>query len=268
MKNRNLKTRTQIFFTILAGIALSTTTLYGQASADDIYKIIKGYSEDYEKDPSLTRDVTFGVAVEDEFWQITARAKTEVDSAKVTLSKGKPEAPVFFFKTDFNTLKKIEQGELNALTASAKEFSSDEAPFDVDFMEGFVPDKYFTQTLFSVYFHFWTKGVPERIPFGLDHTRYTHGAQASVFYYQKGFRSAYFALKKGQHANKNEKSKTNPFPSLFIPIRGEGVMIINGKRSISKAGEAIFIQAGVAHEFLNENDLLFEGILLMFGEGA
>ena len=110
--------------------------------------------------------------------------------------------------------------------------------------------------------------MPERIPFGLEYTRFTHGAQASIFYYQPGFRSGYVAIKKGQHANEDEKSKTNPFPTLLIAIKGEGQMIINDVESTLREGEAVLIPAGVKHEFMNDNDAPLECILLMFGDGA
>ncbi len=210
----------------------------------------------------------FGIKVGDDFWHVDAKAKSTNAAAEVTLIFGKPTTPTFYFYTDLETLKKIEKGELNALTASAKAFETDFAPFDVDVMDGYQPDEHFMDTLFSVYFHFWTKGFPEVIPYGLDLTRLTHGAQASIFYYQTGFRSAYVAVKKGQHANENDDSKSNPFPTLLIAIGGEGKAILNGQEYILKKGSAILIPPGVNHEFLNENKEPLECILLMFGKGA
>ncbi|MDX1471178.1 MAG: cupin domain-containing protein [Flavobacteriaceae bacterium] len=230
--------------------------------------ILSRYAQDYENDISLKEDVTFGIEVDTTFWHVIATAKSDANPASVKLLKGKPAKPSFYFTTDLETLNKIEKGELNALTASAKAFSSDVTPFDVEVMEGYTPSDNFLNRLLNVYFHFWTRGMPERIPFGLDKTRYTHGAQAAIFYYQPGFRSGYFALKKGQHANEDEKSRTNPFPSMFIAIKGEGDIIINGERSKLAGGEAILIPPGVSHQFINNNEEVFEGIILMFGEGA
>jgi mannose-6-phosphate isomerase-like protein (cupin superfamily) len=247
--------------------------LYLQASLGfsqqkDAVTIIASYAEDYQNDVTFIKDVTFAVKVDDTFWHVKAQAKTTESAAKVTVHEGKPEKPTFYFSTDLETLNKIDKGEMNSLTGAAKAFSTDFAPFDADVMDGFNPDKEFLKTLLSVYFHFWTKGIPERIPYGLDFTRFTHGAQASVFYYQPGFRSAYVAVKKGQHANKDEKSQTNPFPTLLIAIKGQGKMIINGVESLLTAGEAVLIPAGLRHEFLNDNEEPLECILLMFGDGA
>lgn len=253
-----------------SGILLSCflTASIGFAQQKDVSAILEGYAKDYETDVTFNKDVTFAVKVDDAFWHVIAKAKTETSPAKVTVHKGQPEVPTFYFFTDLETLNKLDKGELNALTGAAKAFSSDFAPFDADVMEGFIPDAKFLNTLLSVYFHFWTKGLPERIPFGLDYTRFTHGAQAAIFYYQPGFRSGYVAIKKGQHANEDEKSKSNPFPTLLIAIKGKGKMIINGVESILSAGEAVLIPAKVTHEFYNEYDEPLECILLMFGEGA
>ena len=262
------KSRQIVTFILFLGAFLGLSgSLFSQNQ--DASTILSRYAKEFQTDITLTKDVSFAIKVDDQYWHVDAKAKTDSTGAKVSLNEGKPKIPTFYFHTDISTLNKINNGELNALTASAKAFESDFAPFDVDTMEGFQPGKDFMSTLFSVYFHFWTLGAPEVIPFGMDYTRFTHGAQASLFYYQKGFRSGYVAIKKGQHANKDEKSKTNPFPTLLIAIRGEGIMIVNGIEAKFSAGQAILIPAGVTHEFLNpDNEAPLECILLMFGEGA
>ncbi len=268
MKTQELKfTRSKTIVRLaLFCLCLQASLCFSQQK--DAKSIIEGYAKDYQNDVTFVKDVTFAVKVGDAYWHVKAKAKTEESLAKVTVHDGKPEQPSFYFDTNLETLNKVDRGEMSALTGAAKAFSTDYAPFDADVMEGFNPDKGFLKTLMSVYFHFWTKGLPERIPYGLDYTRFTHGAQASIFYYQPGFRSGYVAIKKGQHANEDEKSKSNPFPTLLIAIKGEGKMIINGVESILTAGEAVLIPAEVKHEFMNENDAPLECILLMFGDGA
>lgn len=257
-----------VAFIVLLVLICSSLGLSQSDQSVKIEQILKTYTNDYQKDVMLTEDIRFGIKVGDDFWHVIATAKTKTNDATVELFAGKPKEASFYFKTDFETLEKIYNGELNALTGSAKAFETDFAPFDADVMEGFQPDETFMPKLLKTLFHFWAKGTPEIIPYGIDYTRFTHGAQASIFYYQPGFRSGYIAIKKGQHANKDEKSKTNPFPTLIIAMKGECEMIINGKKTILKGGTAVLIPANVSHEFMNNNDELFEGILLMFGEGA
>lgn len=254
---------------VLSVTGVSSPLAAQMGTGPEIEQILNRFARDYEQDVMFKKDVSFGIKVDDSFWHITARAGTDENAPEVKLLPGEPAEPTFYFFTDFATLQKIDRGDLNALTGAAKAFSSDDAPFDMDVMEGFVPDQSFLSTLLSTLFHFWTKGTPEIIPFGMDHTRPNHGAQASIFYYQPGFRSAYVAIKKGQHANENEKSKKNPFPTLLIGMKGAVDMIIGGTRSVLTSGNAVLIPAGVSHEFLNpDREEPFEGILLMFGEGA
>ena len=267
-----MKKLNQIYLAILLSLSMGlfTNSLFAQdEKMDDVSTILNRYATDYETDVTFTNDVLFGVKVDDQFWHIDAQAQTDSTSAIVQVLEGKPQIPTFYFYTDIKTLNKIDQGKLNALTGAAKAFSNEFAPFDADVMEGYVPDDAFMPTLFSVFFHFWTRGMPEVIPYGIDLTRFTHGAQASIFYYQEGFRSGYVAIKKGQHANANEDSKTNPFPTLLIAINGEGVAIINGVKSKFEKGQALLIPPHVSHEFLNpDHDEPLECILLMFGKGA
>lgn len=100
-------------------------------------EISRTFADDYQKDAMLTEDIGFGIKVGDDFWHVIAKAKTTVNNATVTLFAGEPPEASFYFKTDFETLVKINNGELNALTGSAKAFDTDFAPFDADCHGGF-----------------------------------------------------------------------------------------------------------------------------------
>jgi mannose-6-phosphate isomerase-like protein (cupin superfamily) len=117
-------------------------------------------------------------------------------------------------------------------------------------------------------FHFWTRGIPETVSFGKQHSREVHGANMVVLYYQKGLRSAWAQVEKGQYVNRDPKDQTNPFPTMIIGIRGKAVAKIGGKEITLQAGQMAFIPAGVSHEAWNPYDEPAEIILLMFGEGA
>lgn len=80
----------------------------------------------------------------------------------------------------------------------AEAFSTDPAPMDIEAMEGFQPGPEFIDVILPTTFHFWTRGFPEVIPFGERYTRFTHGADAAVFYHQPGFRSAWGSSAGGQ----------------------------------------------------------------------
>jgi mannose-6-phosphate isomerase-like protein (cupin superfamily) len=258
------------FFRVLLCVGLIAVTLGAAPSAAQptTQEMLLEYALDYAADPSLLT-VTFGIEVDGEWWTVSTHVATPKAYGVADLAPYKPGAPTFYFTLDRSTLERLYRGELNALTAMGKARSSDVTPMDMDVMDGFQPDGEFMRTALSVAFHFWTRDLPERIPFGGEYTRTVHGAQASVFYYQPGFRSAFYQILPGQHANEDPEDQVNPFPSLFVVIdAGTAQGRIGGEDIDLHGREAIFIPAGVPHEFWNHGDIPAEGILLMFGEGA
>lgn len=254
--------------------ALVSLSMFAAAVAADpvpVEEILQSYVKDFRTDVTAKGPLVFGVRVSGDGggdWHVVVGEKTGSREVAVLLKPELPEKPTFFFTTDVVTLRKIAAGELNALTAMAKEWSSDAAPFDIDAMQGFQPDGAFVALVVPLSFHFWTRGFPERVPFGEGLTRESHGANVTIFYYQPGLRSAWVLLKKGEHVNEEARSQTNPFPSMLIGLKGKCEAKIGGKTSALGGGEMMFIPANVTHEFWNDRDASFEGILLMFGEGA
>jgi len=145
---------------------------------------------------------------------------------------------------------------------------NDVTPMDIKTTEGFKPDAKFFERIVPWSFHFWTRGWPERVPYGSGKTRVVHGANACIFYYQKGLRSAWFQIAKGQHANQDPSAQVTPFPTMLIGLRGRCEATIGGKTVTLDKSEMLFVPAGVAHEFWNPYDEPAEAIMLMFGDGA
>lgn len=245
----------------LLGSLLSTSAF---AQDDPVRDQLQDFVADYALDPFVTQPHTFGVRI-DERWFTVAAAPGDV-----RLTEGMPEEPTYFFHGSAEAMNAVHEGQWSGLTAMVKAFSSETAPLDMDTMEGFVPDGDFMSLLLGTAFHFWNRGQPEVIPFGRDLTRFTHGTNAGVFYYQPGFRSIFFNIRPGHHANENPASQTSPFPSLFIVTEGWAYARINGREMRVEAGNAYFIPANHAHEFWLPEDAGHEtnGFLFMFGEGA
>ncbi len=255
------------FTTLLAGsatAAMASAAPSGVAVSD----ILQRYADDYAQDPTLTTPHRFGIRVGEAEWTVDARPAADGRPAVAALRHGFPQTPSYFFTMDAATLSRLDQGEINALTAMGKAHESDASPMDIGTMDGFSPGPDFVGEVLGVAFHFWTRGQPERIPIGGGHTRTVHGAQAVVLYYQPGLRSAWVQLRPGQHANADPSERSNPFPSLFIALRGRAKANIGGREIDLDPSEAIFIPPGTPHDFWNPYDEPAEGILLMFGEGA
>ena len=235
-------------------------------------EILLSFVEDFRSDPAADEPIVFGVAVkgpEGGDWHVVVNGRGENGkTAEVELRRGLPASPSVLYTLDLATLRKIDSGEMNALTAMGKARASDPTPMDIELMPGFRPAPGFFGRFIPFTFHFWTRGFPEVVSFGKPHSREVHGADAVIFYYQPGLRSAWAQVEKGQHVNSDPKDQTNPFPTMIIGIRGRAVAKIGGVEKEFRAGQMVFIPAGVAHEAWNPYDEPAEIILLMFGEGA
>ena len=229
-------------------------------------QLIADFAASYEGKTGPAIDAVFGLEIKgdpDGSWRVQINPQR-----KVTLRPGKPETPTFVFTCDFETLGKIHDGVWNALTAAGQARSSDPAPLDIRFMEGFKPAADTMEKIFHVLFHFFNTSGPEIIRFGEKNSRFVHGGNAVVIYYARGLRTAWYQLKKGMVINADEKDQVNPFPTLFICTRGEGRGRLGGRDSTLKEGMSVFIPAGMSHMIWNEKDEPFEGVIIMFGEGA
>jgi len=236
----------------------------------DVQRLLNAFIEDYiENDTLPETPIAFGLQItspRDEKWTISIDSTA---AEKVTLTEGFPEDPTFFFVTDYPTLKKIHDVEINALTAAGRARMTDKTPLDFGFMPGFQasPD-FISSVMLPLGFHFFTRGKPEIIPFGEKYSRFVHGGNAVIFYYEKGLRTSWYQVKKGMKINDNLEDATNPFPSLFIFTKGEGQALVDHKKITVKEGMSIFVQAGMIHQFWTESDSGLEFVLIMFGKDA
>ncbi len=235
-------------------------------------EILRSYVEDFRSDPAAAEPLTFGIRIKGENggeWQVEVAGRKEAAGGfRVELREGLPSVPSVLYTLDLDTLRKIADGEMNALTAMGKARASDPAPMDIELMEGFQPEADFFARFIPFTFHFWTRGFPEVVEYDRQRSREVHGANMVVFYYQEGLRSAWAQIEKGQHVNADPDDQTNPFPTMIIGIRGKAVARIGGKEVSMQGGQMVFIPAGVAHEAWNPYDEPAEIVLVMFGEGA
>jgi hypothetical protein len=267
MKDKRLSLNVLVFLSFV--LCLSSARAVQVRPAEEI---LRSYVEDFRSDPAAAEAMTFGLRIKGESrseWQVTVGGRKEATgSYDVELREGLPSTPSVLYTLDLNTLRKIDGGELNALTAMGRARASDPAPMDIEFMDGFQPEADFIARLIPFSFHFWTRGFPETVNFGKGYSREVHGANMVVFYYQRGLRSAWAQIEKGQHVNADPKDQTNPFPTMIVGIRGKVVARIGGKEVVMQGGQMALIPAGVSHEAWNPYEESAEIILIMFGEGA
>ena len=185
---------------------------------------------------------------------------------KVTVARGVHKQALCFFYTTADTLRLIYEGKMTAATAASKAKGSDQPPLDLKLAEGleFTPEV--RTQLYTFLYHFFNPSFPERILLGEEHSRLVHGGNVIALYYNPGFRSAWYLLKKGEKLN--EPGDTNPFPQAFIFIDGEGFAKIGDKTIKVRKGESYYIPPDSDHVVWTESDRPLILIWLAWGEGA
>lgn len=185
-----------------------------------------------------------------------------------TIADGVPLAYDGGFQTDIGTLRRIDRGELSALTAMARTRASDPSPMEPRFPPGFRWTPATQALLLPLAFHFWNRDWPEVVPFAAGAIRRAHGARTSLFYYDHGLRTSYYRLDPATHMNSDARDRVNPFATLWICTRGSMRARVAGTTRLLREGEALFIPAGASHEFWTGPRERAEAIIVMFGEGA
>jgi mannose-6-phosphate isomerase-like protein (cupin superfamily) len=237
-----------------------------------VEEILTSYVEDFRMDAAASEPALFGIAVtdaDDSDWHVAVTDRREgAEFAEVELRRGLPPVPSVVYRLDAATLRRLDRGEMNALTAMGRARGGDPTPMDIEFMPGFQAGGDFFGRFIPFTFHFWTRGFPETVPYGAEQSREVHGANMVVLYYQKGLRSAWAQVEPGQHVNRDPADQSNPFPTMLIGIRGKAMARIGGVETVIESGRMTFIPAGVTHEAWNPFEEAAEVVLLMFGEGA
>ena len=232
-------------------------------------EIIQSYVDDFKHDRYAADSMYFGIEVPGHgAWTVNVTGEKKDERYEVILQEGLPEKPGFYYKIEFETLKAIYEGKLNALTAQGKAFAGDYTPMSVKFSGNNKPTPEIYNKINPFSFHFWTRGFPEIVPFGEGLTRRAHGSNFSVFYYEKGLRTAWYRVLPQEKVRHDPREQAAPFPMLIVAIKGTTVGEVGGEKVSLSEGNTIFIPPFVNHKWWNETDEPTEAVLIMFGEGA
>ncbi len=250
-------------------LVVETPNGYHSSILTDAAEIIKTYVEDFRQDRFAAEPVLFGIEVPGQGeWSVEVTGQQTMSQWEVILNDGLPSTPTFVYSIEYETLKAIHEGKINALTAQGKAFSGDYTPMEIRMMEGFSPSMEAYGKINPFSFHFWTRGYPEIIPFGEGMTRRAHGSNFTVFYYEPGIRTAWYRVLPEERVRDDAREQAAPFPMLIVAIKGTTEGEVDGQRVSLTEGNTVFIPANVMHKWWNETDEATEAILIMFGEGA
>ncbi len=184
------------------------------------------------------------------------------------LAEGLPEKHDGGFRTDIETLRRLDRGEINHMTAMGRANWQDPAAMDPILPPGVKPSAEVLGRLLPLAFHFWNREHPVSVRFGEGTSRLVHGGNATVIHYDRGLRSAWYQLEAGMHINAEPADQVNPFASLFIVIRGSCQARLNGESRVLHEGMALVVPAGMSHEFWAGPGEYAEFIMICWGEGA
>ena len=182
------------------------------------------------------------------------------------LLDGAPNDYDLGFETDIEFLRRLDRGEINALTAMGQGQSGDPTPLSLK-----------TGTLFGkkpeaelltrrICFFFWTSSWPPSIRFGNGLTREVHGANGVLLLYEDRFRSAWFQLKPGMHVFPGGWKA--PWATLIVVTRGSLTASFDGKVRVISEGDTVFIPSGMSTEYWVEAKQYGELIWIAIGDGA
>ena len=261
--------KSTLVLTLCTALASFSIAQSAGVTSSEAAQIISTYVEDYTKDIYAADTMLFGIEVpEHGKWTVNVTGTETKTGYEVILNEGLPKTPTFVYKIEYETLKAIHEGKINALTAQGKAFAGDYTPMSIDMMDGYQPsnEEYAAINPFS--FHFWTRGFPEIIPFGENTTRRAHGSNFTVFYYEKGLRTAWYRVLPEERVRDDAREQAAPFPMIIVAIEGTTEGEVGGKRVTLSEGNTIFIPPFTNHKWWNETDTATEAILIMFGEGA
>ncbi|NBG87870.1 cupin domain-containing protein [Isachenkonia alkalipeptolytica] len=166
--------------------------------------------------------------------------------------------------TSEEVLQKIHRGEITAFTAAGKAHVSDPAPLDWEIEGGYNPEN--MKNLYFFLMHFFNVQVPEKINLGEKYARKVHGANAIPLYYNPGFRSAWYMVKKGEQMN--EPGDTDPFHQAIIVIEGKGYAKIGNKSVEIEKNESYYIPPKGDQVVWNDSEEPLVLIWLAWGDEA
>jgi hypothetical protein len=232
-------------------------------------QIIESYVQDFRSDRFADTPRLFGIEVPQKGqWHVRVTGQKTGETWGVELHTGPAPEPTYVYRVEEATLRMVDSGELNSLTARGKMFATDYAPMDVIGMDGWdpSPEEYAAINPFS--FHFWTRGFPEVIPFGQGLTRKLHGSPVVGFYYETGLRTVYSRIDPGGRVRDDPREQAMPFLMLIIVVEGVAEGEVDGTRVTVSKGEAVFVPPNATHLWWNDTDEPAAAVIVMFGEGA
>lgn len=236
----------------------------GDSGERTVIAMLESYADAWRgsEEFQLGGPVTLGIWVDDQAYTV------KLSDSGGTFASGEPLRFDWGFVTDSDTLRRIDGGVLNALTAMGQARASDPIALDVRVPDDFSDSDRIQNFYIPLTLHFWNRDWPEIIRFGDGLTREVHGANTTVLIYDEGLRTAWYQLKAGMHINAKPEDQINDFDTAILVTKGRFGARIGGEEVVLEEGQTVMIPTGVTHEFFAGDAQYGEFVIIMWGEGA
>lgn len=249
-----------------AVMALVTTSplLAGEKTARSM---LGAFAEDYALDPTA-KNIDIGFKIDEEsFFLRVVRRETQPHS--VDFSVGFPDYPIVYWEMSLETLRLLDQG-MTGETATSRARADDPRLMTLRSVEGFPRyllrrNSEFTTFLNSFKVHFFAKGMPEIVPISSEFAVSSHGAGVVGLAYAPRVSIFVTLTDPGQEVNTEEGMDINPFDTVYVALSGRIRARVDGNDAILEAGHAMYIPADVSHQFWNDFDEPFSGVMVLYG---
>jgi len=162
---------------------------------------------------------------------------------KITLQEGShnPDARILMTKTVFNNIL-AGKADFGALIGRSK--YSEKRPIDFDIINTTKTNQIMS-TLYTLMTFFFTPGKPKIKKLNRSLAGEAHGAHPIPLVYGDGLRSGWYTIDEGETLN--ESGEKDPYPQVFVIIKGRGEAQIGDARVTLEPDSAVYIPVNASH---------------------
>lgn len=193
---------------------------------------------DYVEQISTGEPVSVEVNLKDENEAATLQIKETI-----TVQEGShsPDAKILMNKTVFD---KILNGEADFGALIGRSKYSEKRPIDFEIINTTKTNQIIS-TLYNLMTIFFTPGKPKIKNLTRSLAGDAHGAHPIPLVYGDGIRSGWYTIDKGETLN--ELGEKDPYPQLFVVIKGRGEAQIGDTSITLEPDSAIYIPVNTSH---------------------
>ena len=178
---------------------------------------------------------------------------------EISVSK-RVDEPDLRLTMERHAFEEILRGDADFGALIGRSKMSDIRPINFEFLD---PDRVAvaSEALKAMRTFFFTPGRVKAKDLRADKTGEAHGAHPIPLVYWDGVRCAWYAVREGEVLN--EAGERDPYPQVFVILRGRGTFILDDAQLELRHNTAIYVPPNSIHQIRAEEDV--EAIWLAWG---